>query len=162
MREPFMPEVSKLIPPADAEAALRASLPPWQKNYTSDDYVEYTWHAPTVRLYVGRAMLRPPKPGYRYPDWPRNALGGYPDAIDPLWDTAARAVGATLIDLFTDPAGLKRCRDEFVERTGGGIGGKKWLKPLLPRNFKAPVDFRWPEYVTTVRGEEWWIPTERE
>jgi aminobenzoyl-glutamate utilization protein B len=21
------------------------------------------------------------------------------------------------------------------------------------------VDLRWPEYVTTARGEEWWIPT---
>ncbi|MBM3600738.1 MAG: amidohydrolase [Alphaproteobacteria bacterium] len=160
MANPFMPEVSRLTTPEKAEAALRASLPPWQKNYTSDDYVEYTWHAPTVRLYVGRAMLRPPKPGYRYPDWPRNALGGYPPAIDPLWETAARCVGATLIDLFTDPEGLKRCRDEFKERTGGGIGGKTWLPPLLPRRFKAPVHFRWPEYVTTVRGEEWWIPTE--
>ena len=38
---------------------VRQSLPPWQTNYTSDDYVEYTWHAPTSRLYIGRAMLRP-------------------------------------------------------------------------------------------------------
>lgn len=22
-----------------------------------------------------------------------------------------------------------------------------------------PIHFRWPEYVTTERGEEWWIPT---
>ncbi len=22
----------------------------------------------------------------------------------------------------------------------------------------APIHFRWPEYVTTPRGEEWWIP----
>jgi hypothetical protein len=28
-----------------------------------------------------------------------------------------------------------------------------------PRNFPAPVHYRWPEYVTTPRGEEWWIPT---
>ena len=35
-----------------------------------------------MRLYVGRAMLRAPKPGYIYPDWPRNALGGVPAAIE--------------------------------------------------------------------------------
>jgi len=30
--------------------------------------------------------------------------------------------------------------------------------PLLPRDFKVPHDFRWPEYIRTARGEEWWIP----
>ncbi|HYV88304.1 MAG TPA: amidohydrolase, partial [Candidatus Polarisedimenticolia bacterium] len=53
---------------------------------------------------------------------------------------------------------LQAAKDEFVERTGGGVGGKKWMAPLLPRNFRAPIDYRWPEYVSTVRGEEWWIP----
>jgi aminobenzoyl-glutamate utilization protein B len=23
---------------------------------------------------------------------------------------------------------------------------------------EPPIHFRWPEYVTTERGEEWWIP----
>jgi aminobenzoyl-glutamate utilization protein B len=142
------------------EARLRQSLPPWQLHYTSDDYVEYTWHAPTSRLYVGRAMLRPPAPGYRYPDWPRNALGGFAPAIDPLWYTAGRAIGATLVELLTSPAEVARARAEFVERTGGGIGGSRWVPPLLPPGFRAPVHYRWPEYVTTVRGAEWWIPAE--
>ena len=48
---------------------------------------------------------------------------------------------------------------EFDERTGGGLGGTDWVAPLLPRDFAPPVDLRWPEYVTTVRGEEWWLPT---
>jgi aminobenzoyl-glutamate utilization protein B len=30
---------------------------------------------------------------------------------------------------------------------------------LLPKDFKPPVDLRWPEYIQTVRGAEWWIPT---
>ena len=51
-----------------------------------------------------RAMLRPPRADYRYPDWPRNALGGFPAAIDPLWYTAGRAIGATLVELMTSPA----------------------------------------------------------
>jgi aminobenzoyl-glutamate utilization protein B len=158
MDEPFMPEITELTPPQVGEARLRQSLPPWQTNYTSDDYVEYTWHAPTSRLYIGRAMLRPPRADYRYPDWPRNALGGFPPAIDPLWYTAGRAIGATLVELMTSPAEVARARAEFVERTGGGIGGSRWVPPLLPKGFRAPVHYRWPEYVTTVRGEEWWIP----
>ncbi len=159
MAEPFMAELEQLIAPQDAEARLRASLPAWQKNYTSDDYVEYTWHCPTVRLYIGRAMLRPPRPGHVYPDWPRGALGGVPAAIDPLHLTAARVIGATLVELAEDPAALARCQAEFRERTGGGIGGDKWLAPLLPPDFVAPVHHRWPEYVETVRGREWSLPT---
>jgi aminobenzoyl-glutamate utilization protein B len=32
------------------------------------------------------------------------------------------------------------------------------LPPLLPPEFEPPIADRWPEYVTTARGEEWWIP----
>jgi aminobenzoyl-glutamate utilization protein B len=39
------------------------------------------------------------------------------------------------------------------------VGGSTWVAPLLPRDFHAPVDLRWPEYIETVRGREWWIPT---
>jgi aminobenzoyl-glutamate utilization protein B len=104
-------------------------------------------------------MLRPPKAGYVYPDWPRNALGGMPAAIDPLHLTAARVIGATLVELAEDGEALRRCQAEFRERTGGGIGGTKWMAPLLPRDFPAPIHFRWPEYVETVRGREWSLPT---
>ena len=159
MKDPFMPEIQTLTEPSEAEARLRANLPPWQMSYTSDDYVEYTWHCPTVRLYVGRAMLRPPKAGYVSPDWPRNALGGVPAAIDPLHLPAARVIGATLVELAEDGEALRRCQAEFRERTGGGIGGTKWMAPLLPRDFPAPIHFRWPEYVETVRGREWSLPT---
>jgi aminobenzoyl-glutamate utilization protein B len=159
MAEPFMPEIEQLTEPREAEARLRASLPPWQLNYTSDDYVEYTWHCPTARLYVGRAMLRPPRPGFVYPDWPRNALGGVPAAIDPLHLTAAKVIGATLVELAADREGLARCQAEFRERTGGGIGGSRWMAPLLPRDFPPPIHFRWPEYVETVRGREYTLPT---
>jgi aminobenzoyl-glutamate utilization protein B len=154
-----MPAVGELQDPREGEARIRANLPAWQKNYTSDDYVEYTWHAPTVRLYVGRAMLAAPKPGYVYPEWPRLALGGIPAAIDPLHLTAARVIGATLAELAIDAGALERCKAEFRERTGGGIGGKTWMAPLLPRDFEAPVHYRWPEYVETARGREWTIPT---
>jgi len=71
----------------------------------------------------------------------------------------AKTIAATLLDLLTEPALLKQAQDEFRERTGGGVGSAKWVAPLLPRDFAPPVDLRWPEYIHTARGEEWWIPT---
>ena len=159
MADPFLPEIQRLSPPWEAETSFRAQLPPWQTNLAADDYVEYTWHAPTVRLYVARPTLASPKPGYRYPDWCRYAMMGVPDCIDPMWSTAGKVIGATVVDLLTDRPALERAQAEFRERTGGGIGGTKWVAPLLPRDFEPPVHYRWPEYVTTVRGEEWTIPT---
>ncbi|HEX6092222.1 MAG TPA: amidohydrolase, partial [Dongiaceae bacterium] len=158
MTDPLLKEMAELSPPEQAEGTLRQELPSWQKNYTSDDYTDYTWHCPTVRLMIGRATLRSPKPGYQYPLWVWNALGGFPATIDPTVVCAARTIGTTMVDLFTLPKALKAAQKEFRERTGGGVNGKKWVGPLLPRNFKAPINYRWPEYVTTVRGTEWWIP----
>jgi aminobenzoyl-glutamate utilization protein B len=159
MPDPFAPEIQRLTSPQDGEAAFREQLPPWQTNLAADDYVDYTWHAPTVRLYVGRPTLRPPHPGYRYPDWTRHAMGGVPACIDPMWLTASKVVALTILDLLTDGVSLDQAKAEFSERTGGGIGGSQWVAPLLPRDFLPPVHYRWPEYVTTARGEEWTIPT---
>jgi len=47
---------------------------------------------------------------------------------------------------------------EVEEGSGGGSGGDKWIPPLLPKDFKAPVHYPWPEYVATVRGEDWMVP----
>lgn len=76
MEDPFIDDVERVIPPEEYEAKIRSALPEWQRNFTSDDYVEYTWHAPTVRLYTARPRLRPPTPDYAYPAWADNALGG--------------------------------------------------------------------------------------
>lgn len=155
MQEPFFDGLSRLTPPQDAETAFRAQLPAWQLHYAADDYVDYTWHAPTVRLYVGRPTLAAPKPGYRYPEWTRHAMGGVPACIDPMWSKAASVIATTLLDLLSEPAALERAQSEFRERTGGGVGGSRWIAPLLPPDFQAPVGYRWPEYVSTPRGEEW-------
>lgn len=157
MEKPFLPAIEQLIEPQEAERRLRQTLPPWQLNSTSDDYTEYCWSAPTVRFYIGRPMLKGAR-GVNYPDWVMNALGGIRTCIDPMIRTASKTIGATIIDLMTKPDLRKAAKDEWRDRTGGGVGGDKWMAPLLPKDFQAPVDFRWPEYVTTSRGEGWWIP----
>ncbi|MEZ4506626.1 MAG: hypothetical protein R2848_12465 [Thermomicrobiales bacterium] len=107
-------------------------LPSWQKNFTSDDYVDYTWHAPTVRLFTGRPMLSSPKPGYEYPNWAYLAMGGRPELIDPGMFLASKTIAATALDLLTKPEELAKCKAEFEERTGGGVGGRRGLRPCCP------------------------------
>jgi aminobenzoyl-glutamate utilization protein B len=160
MADPFIASVSRLTPPEENEAKLRASLPSWQKHLSADDYVEFCWHAPTVRLLAGRPRLRL-SGGRQNPTWTYNALGGLPAAVDPGLFVAARTMALTLLDLATQPETLAAAQAEFRQRTGGGVGGTEWVGPLLPPDFDPPVDLRWPEYVTTERGEEWCIPTPR-
>lgn len=157
MEHPFIPEIEQLLEPQEAERRVRSQLPSWQTHYTSDDYTDMTWFAPSVRMYVGRAALRGPA-GYAYPDWAMNALGGIPATIDPTIECAGRTIGATIVDLLTDPAGLAAARAEFDERTGGGVGGTAWLAPRC--DYEPPIHHPWPEYVTTARGREWWIPAD--
>ncbi len=151
---PFVDACTALIEPQEAERQLRATLPAWQRNFTSDDYVEMSWYAPTVRLYVGRAMLRPPADGRSYPAWAANALGGIPATIDPTVECAARVIAGTLLDILQTPSLVSEARAEFERRTAG----EQWIEPLLPADFTAPIDLPWPEYVTTSRGEGWSNP----
>jgi aminobenzoyl-glutamate utilization protein B len=157
LEHPFSPESEQLIDPIECEERLRAMMPAWQQFLTSDDYTEYCWHCPTVRLFVARPSLAGPA-GYAYPAWVANALGGIPAAIDPMIGVAAKTIGTTMLDVLTQPSLLAEARREFEERTGGGVGGARWVAPLLPADFQVPHRYRWPEYVTTARGEEWTIP----
>lgn len=159
MDDPFIASVTRLTPPEENEATLRAALPPWQKHLSADDYVEFCWHCPTVRLLAARPRLRAPQPGYTYPAWAYNALGGLPAAIDPGMLVAAKTMALTMLDLAARPEALAEAQAEFHARTGGGVGGASWVGPLLPPDFDPPVDLRWPEYVTTPRGDEWCFPT---
>ena len=159
MTNPFPDSGERLKAPQTHEAELRDLLPSWQQNFTSDDYVEYSWHAPTVRLFTTRPTLSLPHPGYVYPAWVYNAIGGRPELVDPGMFLAAKTIAASILDLVTRPETLAAARAEFEVRTGGGVGGSRWVAPLLPKDFSPPVDLRWPEYITTSRGDEWWIPT---
>lgn len=156
--EPFIDECERLIPPQEAEAILRRDLAPSQMNSTSDDYTDMCWHAPTARFYVARPALRPAA-GKRYPSWVMNALGGIPETIDPMVACAAKTLALSALRLLEDVVTREEAMDEFIRRTGGGIGGSNWIAPLC--DYEPPIHFRWPEYVETVRGREWWIPTGR-
>ena len=156
MEDPFIPQMSELLAPEKAEEILRQDLPPSQTHSTSDDYTDMCWHAPTARFYVARPALRAPK-GFTYPAWVMNALGGIPATIDPMVQTAAKILALTALRLLEDPAARQAAMDEFRERTGGGIGGSAWLAPQC--DYAPPIHFRWPEYVTTARGRDWWIPS---
>jgi aminobenzoyl-glutamate utilization protein B len=155
MEYPFIEEMEKLISPQDAEAILRRDLAPSQLNSTSDDYTDMSWHAPTARFYIARPALKAPS-GYTYPVWVSNALGGIPATIDPTVLCAAKTIALSAIRLIEDETVRKAAKAEFIERTGGGVGGSKWIPPLC--DYTPPIDFRWPEYVTTARGRDWWIP----
>ena len=156
MAEPFIDEMSRLIEPEAAEAILRRDLPPSQTHSTSDDYTEMTWHAPTARFYVARPALMAPS-GYAYPTWVMNALGGIPATIDPMVERAAEVLAVSALRLLEDPAARELAIEEFNDRTGGGTGGDRWMAPLC--DYPPPIHFRWPEYVTTPRGRDWWIPS---
>jgi aminobenzoyl-glutamate utilization protein B len=153
MAEPFIPECERLISPEDAEAILRRDLPPSQLNSTSDDYTDMSWHAPTARVYVARPALRAPG-GFAYPSWVMNALGGISETIDPMVVCASKTVALSALRLIEDKAARNEAWREFVERTAGG---ECLLAPLC--DYPPPIHFRWPEYVTTARGRDWWIPT---
>lgn len=157
MERPFMAETGMLVSPREAERVLRQELPEWQEHFTSDDYTEYCWHAPTVRLYIGRPTLAAPPTGEKYPAWVMNALGGIRATIDPMIECASKTIGCTIVDLITKEGILENAAAEFRERTGGGRGGTKWIAPLC--DYEPPIHFRWPEYVETKRGFEWWIPS---
>lgn len=132
--------------PQEAEAILRRALPPEQMNSTSDDYTDMSWHAPLARFYVARPALR----GGPYPAWAMNALGGIPETIDPMVTTAARILARSALRLLQDAGARAAAWAEFEARTGGGVGGERWIAPLC--DYAPPVDLAWPEYVETRRG----------
>ena len=155
MEEPLT-EACQTIAPIDyTDKDIRYKFPAWVTNQGSDDYVDYQWTAPSTRLNTANAVLRNPNPNKPLPQWTRLAMNGYSPCIDPGIVTAAKTIGITIVDLLTHPGELAQAKEEFDERTGGGVGGSKWVAPLLPKDFYPPIDLPWPEYVTTQRGFEW-------
>ena len=155
MEDPLTDACQEIAPIEGPDERIRSLFPPWVETQGSDDYVEYQWTAPSTRLYTANATLRSPDPNYVYPNWARYAMNGFRACVDPGIIVAAKTIGATIVELVTNPEELRKAKAEFNDRTGGGVGGSKWVAPLLPKDFYPPIDLPWPEYVTTVRGFEW-------
>jgi len=153
VERPWLFETEELIEPQEAERRLRELMPAWQSNWTSDDYTEMTWYAPTVRLYVARPALDIDGLPGAVPPWVMNALGGISATIDPMIVCASKVIAGTLLDLVTRPDLVERAGAEWERRRQASP-----ILPLLPVDFEAPMGYRWPEYVTTHRGRDWWIP----
>lgn len=141
MERPFLAETEELITPREAERKLREHMPSWQQNWTSDDYVEMTHYAPTVRFYVARPALRPEPERGAYPAWVMNALGGIPDTISPTINVAGKTVAGTFLDLLTTPTLLAAAQQEFAERSSADP-----MPALLPVDFEPPHELPWPDY----------------
>jgi aminobenzoyl-glutamate utilization protein B len=152
------PLPNTLITPKDSEVETRKLLPPIQQNRGCGDYTEFTWHAPTGRFNVACTTILPPKGiaerrnigdtrryYYNY-SWGPGALCGTSTTHKGAW-TAAKIMGCSMIELITDPGVLKKAKAEFNEITGGGVGGSKWIAPLLTKEAIIPTKLRWPEWV---------------
>ncbi len=158
MENPFHAATAELISPQDAETELRRHIPATQQNWTSDDYVEMTWYAPTIRFYTARPTLAPDEKGTAYPGWAMTAMGGIPETIDPTITATGKMIAGMVLDLVTSPEVLAEAKAEFdaEKRRRGSVA------PLLPADFSAPTDFRWPEYIGAGKARAWWIPVSEE
>lgn len=117
--------------------------------HPADDVNEFTWHCPTARLYVSKAMQ--PIPGVAYPRWASSSLCGS-GITHRMGMCAAQILALSALDIIEKPALLKMAWEEFKERKA-----QHDEPPLLPMGLKPPVELRWPEWVTRP-GDEWWIP----
>ena len=147
----FAREIQRNLGQKEMEQPYDISIVEPEKAYgafhPADDVNEFTWHAPTARLYVSKAMA----PGFRYPRWVESALCGM-GATHRMGETAAKILAASAIDLIKKPDVLKVAKAEFDKRRT-----ENWEKPLLPPDLKPPIGLRWPEWVDRP-GSEWWIP----
>ena len=137
--QPILDACRRIVDPREAERRMRDVLPAWQRNWTSDDYVEMSWYAPTVRIYIARPTLEHPDGGV-YPEWVSTALGGIEATIRPTLIGFARVLSGTLVRLLEDPEQLAAAREEHDRRTHG----EAWIDPLLPADFAPPLDLPWP------------------
>jgi aminobenzoyl-glutamate utilization protein B len=147
----FAREIQKNLGHEETEQPYDISIIEPEKAYgafhPADDVNEFTWHAPTARLYVSKAMKR----GLRYPRWVESALCGM-GATHRMGETAAKVLASSAIDLLNKPETLEAAKTEYDKRKR-----EHWEMPLIPADVKPPISLRWPEWVSRP-GSEWWIP----
>jgi aminobenzoyl-glutamate utilization protein B len=147
----FARKIQKTLGQKETEQPFDVSIVEPENAYgafhPADDVNEFTWHAPTARLYVSKAMIR----GFKYPRWVESALCGM-GATHRMGETAAKVLAMSAVDLVTKPEVLAAAKAEFDKRRAN-----YWEKPLIPLGLSPPVSLRWPEWVDRP-GSEWWIP----
>ena len=93
-------------------------------------------------VFTSRGPMLKAPPGFAYPAWAMNALGGMPPCIDPMIRTAAKVVGATIIDLIGDADLLARARQaNGASAPAAASAAADWMAPLLPSDFRVPHRF---------------------
>ena len=127
----FAREIQRNLGQKETEQPYDVTIVPPEKAYgafhPADDVNEFTWHAPTARLYVSKAMI----PGFRYPRWVESALCSM-GATHRMGETAATVLAASAIDLVKKPEALKAAKAEFDKRRS-----EHWEKPLMPSRPQA-------------------------
>lgn len=118
--------------------------------HPADDVNEFTWHAPTARLYVSKALA--PVLGFRYPRWVESALCGT-GATHRMGETAAKVLSCTAVELLREPRLIEEAKREFDNRRKAHRED-----PIVPLGVRPPIDLRWPEWIDRP-GSEWWIPS---
>ncbi len=73
------------------------------------------------------------------------------EALAEATDYTSPVVAASALRLLEDKSARDAAMDEFKTRTSAAM-----IPPLC--DYDPPVHFRWPEYITTPRGHDWWIP----
>ena len=93
----------------------------------ADDVTEFSWHAPTARIYVAHGLQ-----GGKWPSWTGAALASTAVAHETI-RVAAAAVALSAAELLAHPEVLQNARQEFRERLE-----RIALPPLLPANWRLP------------------------
>lgn len=150
---PFHQGIFSTCSPAEHDEVMRQTMPPWQDCTGTDDYTEYTWHSPTVRITTAKPYLKQ-VPGRSH--WSNNAFNGYAPAIDLMWTYGGKILATTALEIIDNADLLKAAREEFERNRAAA---PEYLRsPFLPADFKAPIELPWPEYHQTSRGYEWIMP----
>jgi len=131
--EPMKEPLDETLTPPEKEAAEFFA--------GSDDYNEFTWHAPSAWLHTALTFKTDIRFGYvSIQNWARCALrkmgvthkGGV---------LAAKTLAISAIDLLTSPSELEKAKEEFEERTKAG---KEEL--AVPKDTKPPIELALPEF----------------
>lgn len=139
----------------------------------ADDVSEFSWAAPTARIYVSYYIQGRHKVGdgdTEEEPWYEERLrtGGYTEESEgmPTWTTASLAdtevadeclfvaskmMSATALDLLTDPDTLAEAQSEYEQRTG-----ENHVPLQLNKDDEPPIDITFPPYYP----EGWEPPTD--